>query len=63
MLWCQKHHTPIFQMTKTANWVLEFLKNETKTFLVLYNIFCLLQMQVSTVEQQVEGYKMCELTF
>ena len=30
-------------LTKAADWFLQFLKNKTKTFSVLYNIFSLLQ--------------------
>ena len=44
-----------FHMTKAAYWVLRFLKNERKTFSVLYSIFSLLQIKFSTAEQQVEG--------
>ena len=38
-----RHHT-------SANWVLQILKNERKSFSVLQNIFSLLQMKISTAE-------------
>ena len=48
---------------KISNWALQFLKDGTKTFLVLQNIFYSLHMKVSTAEWWMEGYKMCEVIF
>ena len=39
----------MIQKEKINNWIIQFLKNETKTFLFLQKIFTL-DMKVSTVE-------------
>ena len=48
---------------KISNWAHQFLKDGTKTFLVLQNIFYSLYRKDSTAEWWMEGYKMCEVIF